>query len=181
MVAFLVGRNNFYQTSSRGCKRSNRVIFVLILKTIYSKNSLRDSWVKMKKRWVPWAEPCMKPQTREVRSVTNNIPVWAGLDKQENLSLSFLLFVLTHFYTHIQIAMHILSMLQNILKLHGTEHHTALNKPTRQDDLGFSRRQHLHFSERTGWSSEVIILNKHLASFTLHSELTASSPLSEMI
>lgn len=49
MVAFLVGRNNFYQMSSRGCKRSDRIIFVLILKIIHTKNSLRDSWVKTEK------------------------------------------------------------------------------------------------------------------------------------
>lgn len=77
-------------------------------------------------------------------------PDQRGEKGHPHTSMSFLFLSLTHSYTHIQIAMQILNMLQNILKLHSTEHHTVLNIPTRQDDFRFSRRHIWTFPKGLG-------------------------------
>lgn len=48
MVEFLVGRNNFYHVGSRQCKRLDRVIFIITLKTLHNEQSWRDSRIKMR-------------------------------------------------------------------------------------------------------------------------------------
>lgn len=132
-VEFLVGRNNFYQISSRQCKRSDRIVSVIMLKTLHNKKSLRGS-CKNKKDMnsLSWAMRETPDQRWEV-SPTYQYE-----------------FPLSYSHTHIQIAMQILYMLQNILKLHSTEHHTVLNKPSRQDDFRFSRRHIWAFQKGLG-------------------------------
>lgn len=109
-------------------------------------------------------------------------PDQRGEKCHQHTSMSFLFLILTRSYTHIQRAMQILYVLQNILKLHSTEHRTVLNIPTRQDDFRFSRRHMWTFQKGLGdLEKQYLFLSNRLPSFTLNFELTASSPLGETI
>ena len=93
----LVGRNTSHPIGSRQCKRTDRVIFIIILKMLHSARSLRSSRATAKEGdALSWA--ACATQAREAGSLTN-IPVWTGL----RLSLNFLSPVLTHSHVLAQI------------------------------------------------------------------------------
>lgn len=130
--------------------------------------------VKIRMKWMPWAEPHVKPLSSGMRSLTS-IPVLTHL-KQEILWGSCLL-LSTH--TDTTTCMYIYTTsnayyiyFKNIVKVSHTKHHTILNTSARQTAYYYLEDK-LSSLEKTKGPGELSIISLKLASFagTLSSQL----------
>lgn len=165
-----------WQQITQEVRQSN---FIISLKTWYNVQSLRNMRVKIRKKWMPWAEPRVKSQIRLARSLAN-IPMWTGPKTNRRLFLEFPLScsqTYTPSYTHIYIYKYqclYYICFKIFLKFHNTEHHIILNIAVRHDDWRLSRRHIWAFKKELSDLSDPIVVSLKSSRF-LHIQLWAHS------